>query len=555
MSSPATATTEAPDPRDPREGDAARKHPPAPAGRALRVWLPLGLLVTLFALLAAFVASQADAHGRSWDEGAQDWYGEAVYQWYATRGDNQTFMRAAPELQMPQHGPFFETMVAAAQHVFDGTDRWLVRSLVGGVAGILGVAGMALCGFELGGWWLALLAAAGLAAYPRYTGAIFNNSKDVPLAVAMIFLLWLTLRLARRWGDESRKRSFLLDSTLVGICLGAALAIRVNALLWLAILGLTALTWWLRHWRTMFATGAWRRALARQASAGIIIVGFAYVTMLALWPYAALYPVDGFIDSIRSMSKYGWTGTIQFEGNLIRADQLPSRYAPEWLIIGSPVATVVFGLAGAGFVGFDLVRGKLRDLRTLLPVGLLVIPLTSFVAMSPTLYNGLRHFLFVVPGLILLGAYGLVRLWILASPRRLLATGLVVVTLLTWAEVAVSSARLYPFEYMYFSPVVGGYANARDRFEGDYWGLCQNPALAWLVDHHAEYPASSPPTVGGLFDAAVRTPQGFAFSNTPDYFVTSPYYPAPPGYVPIHTVRVHGATLCSVLINPAFAPR
>lgn len=530
---------------------------PVPASRsgAHPVWaryLPMGLLAALFILLAAFVASQAQTHGRSWDEGAQDWYGEAIYQWYDTRGANLTFMQAAPELQMPQHGPFFEAVIAAAQHTFDGTDHWRVRSLVGGAAGILGIAGLALCGFELGGWWAAFLAAAGLALYPRYTGAMFNNSKDIPLAVAMIFLLWLTMRLARRWDSGNR---YLLDSALVGACAGAAMAIRVNAALWFGVLGLLAAGWWLRHGRA--AGRDWGRALARQAVAGVLIAGCAYLAMIALWPYVALYPVDGLIDSVRSMSRYEWTGVILFEGEQIRADQLPRRYAPQWLLIGSPLPTVLLGLLGAGFVGADLARGRRADARVLLAAGLFLVPLAVIMLMRPTLYNGPRHFLFVVPGLILLGVVGLIRLWRVLTARRqpLLAGGLVVLTVLAWAHVLVASARLYPFEYMYFSPVAGGYLGARDSYETDYWGVCQNPALTWLVEHHREFPASVPPTVGGLFDAAVRTPPGFAYSDSPDFFVSSPYYPMPPGYQPIHQVTVEGTTLCTVNINPALGPR
>jgi hypothetical protein len=536
----------------------AEDRPPALAQRPdrataafWRTYLPMGLLALLFLLLAVFVATQAGAHGRSWDEGAQDWYGEAVYRWYATSGADLTFMRAAPQLQMPQHGPFFETVVATAQHGFPDADHWHVRSIVGGVAGVLGVAGIALCGLELAGWWAAFLAAAGLAFYPRYTGAIFNNSKDIPLAVAMIFLLWLTLRLARRWAQGD---AYLLDSALVGACAGMAMSIRINAALWFGVLGLTAAGWWWRHRRTALADGAWRAALGRQAVAGVLIAGCAYLAMLALWPYVALRPVDGLIDSVRSMSAYDWTGVIAFEGRGVRADQLPRRYAPVWLVIGSPLPTVLLGAVGAGFVAADLARRRLTDARVLIAAGLLVVPLVVIVLMRPTLYNGPRHFLFVVPGLVLLGALGLIRLVaaLRRSPPAVVAA--VAAVALLWGQAVYASARLHPFEYMYFSPVVGGYPGARDGYETDYWSLCQNPALAWLVEHHRSYPTPTPPTVGGLFDPDVRTPPGFAASATPDFFVTNPYYPTPPGYLPIHRVTVHDTTLCAVTIRPDLRP-
>ena len=73
-------------------------------------------------------------------------------------------------------------------------------------------------------------------------------TKDIPLAVAMIFLLWLTLRLARRWATGD---AYLLDSALVGACAGMAMSIRINAALWFGVLGLAAAGWWWRHRRTV----------------------------------------------------------------------------------------------------------------------------------------------------------------------------------------------------------------------------------------------------------------------------------------------------------------
>jgi hypothetical protein len=194
----------------------------------------------------------------------------------------------------------------------------------------------------------------------------------------------------------------------------------------------------------------------------------------------------------------------------------------------------------------------------LLPAALLLAPIAAIVVMRPTLLNGPRHFLFAVPGLVLLGVLGLIRLWSLTraagTRRRALAAALVGVTVLAWAQTAVAAARLYPFEYTYFSPVVGGYLGAKDSYETDYWAQCQNPALRWLVANHHRYPTPSPPTVGGLFDEAVRTPPGFASgSPTPDFFLSSPYYEMPAGYPVIHTVMLEGEPLCTVNINPAYA--
>src|SRR5205085_11618143 len=131
----------------------------------------------------------------------------------------------------PQHGAAFETLVAAAQQVFG--HQWYTRAVVNGLAGVVGVVAILLCGLELGGWWTALLAALSLWLYPRFFGAIFNNSKDIPFASASILILWAVLMLVRQW---EIKRKYLLSSVLVGFLIGLADAVRIVALFWYVIL-------------------------------------------------------------------------------------------------------------------------------------------------------------------------------------------------------------------------------------------------------------------------------------------------------------------------------
>jgi hypothetical protein len=125
---------------------------PVPA-RCRRVPLPALLLGALLAALAVYVVAQRNAYPHTWDEPLQDWYGTAVLHWYLTGGHDLTFMHADKSLYMPEHGPFFETVVAAVQHVREhrlhAGHHWQSRALVcgmAGLAGIAGIAGIALCG-------------------------------------------------------------------------------------------------------------------------------------------------------------------------------------------------------------------------------------------------------------------------------------------------------------------------------------------------------------------------------------------------------------------------
>jgi 4-amino-4-deoxy-L-arabinose transferase-like glycosyltransferase len=533
--------------------------------------LPMLLLGVLFLLLMVFVATQAGAYGHAYDEIYQDSYGTAILRWYTTGGHDQSFLHFQVELHMPEHGPFFETIVALAQQLFG--HHWHTRAVVCGTAGVLGILGIALCGRELAGWWGGLVAALGLTLFPRYTGAIFNNSKDIPLTVAMIFVLWLSMRLFRRW--RGARRRLLLDSALLGFAIGAAASIRATGLIWFGVLAMFLAGWWLRHSHRVRARrrtgapaddtgvdgiGVWS-AIGRQATAAAIIGVAAYLAMLLLWPYVALHPASGLIDSIHLMSRYDWDGDVLLDGTEFRGGQIPWRYAPEWLLIGSPPVTVLGALLGLGFLLADAVRRRLPDPGTLLAGALLVVPVGTVMLLHSTLYNGLRHFLFAIPGMILLATTGLIRLFTILRRQRsvALAGALGAVLLLAQGEVIVETVRLRPLEYMYLSPVVGGFSGAHDRYETDYWSTCETLAVRWLHPRVHRYTSLPNPTIAGLIyatqDADVAPPLHAQDDPHADFVVSGPDGLPPAsrvvrdGYIRIYAVGIEGVSVCAVYLN------
>jgi hypothetical protein len=332
-----------------------------------------------------------------------------VLDWYRTGGSDDHFLDFPERQQMPQHGPLFETLVAGAQSTARGVsghaawaEPWHVRSVVTGLTGVVGIGLIGLCGVELGraarrmrraggsdpaaerddasAWWLGLVAAVGLALYPRYTGGMFNNSKDVPLAVAMVLVLWLTMRLARRW-VERPERLPVLDAILVGLALGAAMSIRVNALVWYGILGCLALGWLALRWRR----GRPDRLadLRRVVLTSALVAGTSYLSILAMWPYIFLNPVTGLPDAFASMSRYQWDNPILYGGEMVPAMHLPATYPLTWLWLGSPWLTVVLAVVGLGFVVADVARRRI-DAAPLLVAAAFVLPLLALVVLRPT---------------------------------------------------------------------------------------------------------------------------------------------------------------------------
>ncbi|MEH1124387.1 hypothetical protein [Micromonospora sp. CPCC 206061] len=176
------------------------------------------------------------------------------------------------------------------------------------------------------------------------------------------------------------------------------------------------------------------------------------------------------------------------------------------------------------------------------------MPVAAIVAANATVYNGLRHFLFVVPGMILLAMVATIRL----CRRTALVAVLAVILAAGHAEAAVAAARLHPFEYMYFSPLAGGYRGAHARYESDYWRACETPAARWLAVHYGEHTGDERPTVGGLLSHSreAALPDVFTEADAPRFWVDS-FHPGPreASYRPIHQVIVEGVVVCAVSVR------
>lgn len=514
--------------------------------------LPYYLLGLLFAGLAVFAAVGWRDHGRTFDEWMQDDYGQRVLQFYLTLGKDRSFMDMGEQIHMPEHGPAYEAFVALIQH-WTG-EIWNTRSIVGGIVGVLGIVFIALCGKELAGPWGAFTAAAGLTFYPRYTGAIFTNSKDVPFTAIMVLTLWLVLRMMRRW-NSSPRRFEVLDYAAVGAAIGLAAAIRVNALLWLGLLGLLALFYWVRHGRGLDSWRAVREQLGTQLGAALVIASSCYLVMTVTWPFLMVRPTTGLLDSVKMMAKYDWNNTVLFGGEQVSATALPWSYAPVWLIVGSPLPVVILSLAAIG-VGIWAFRRNVQ-----IPAGYLMcaayalIPLGLIIFMQATLYNGIRQFLYIVPGFILVASGLLIYVVrrLLAADRRTLAGALVALAVLGQAEAFVSSAEIYPYEYSYFSPLAGGYAEARHNYESDYWHSCATEAARWLGQHYQEYYTTEPTFQDEVnwntlteMEVPMMTPVG---DGNAIYLLS---VEPKEGYQEIHSVMVAGEPLCRVLIRDGY---
>src|SRR5262249_25940212 len=149
-----------------------------------------------------------------------------------------------------------------------------------------------------------------------------------------------------------------------------------------------------------------------------------------------------------------------------------------------PEIFVVLATAGAVLAFVNAAR---RDVAVPSRAALMLVataatlPIAITVVTRPAMYNGIRHFMFVVPPLAVLGGLAGARLLDRATQRGRAALA-VAAAVLTAALVppVVEMVRLHPYQYTYFNGVAGGVAGADGRYMLDFWGLSFKQAAAAL---------------------------------------------------------------------------
>jgi dolichyl-phosphate-mannose-protein mannosyltransferase len=419
-------------------------------------------------------------YGMGWDDYAHWKYGELLLSYY---GSGFTDLRAFSHYNLFYYGGGFDLAAAALGKLLP-MDIFEIRRLLGALVGIAGLVIVWRTARLLAGSVAGLIALTLLSTTSLYYGHMFINPKDIPFAVAMAFLLYVCVR---AFEEHPRPRPFTI--ALFGVALGLTVGTRVigGVAILFAAIGAAVLLF-----TEIKELGA-RTAIARMATlAGRLAFALplAYVVMALVWPWGALAPLNPF----RALQYYShfWEKPWQelFDGMLIAIPEMPRSYVPKLLLLKLPEGFLA--LAAAGLVGALVAvwRGNIEPWRRAALALLLataVLPIAVVVATRPVLYNGVRHFLFVIPPLaIIAGLAGAYIFGALAVRTHLAAAAAAALLAVSIGFSVYDLARMHPYQYAQFNRVAGGLRGADDRYMIDYWGLGLKEAAETLRDRLEE---------------------------------------------------------------------
>lgn len=497
-------------------------------------------IATILAISGLIVLVTYPSYGITNDEYLHVAYGETVIDWYKSLGEDT---RALEDDRTYYYGALFDASTEIVCRIFP-VDVYETKHLCNALLGLLGILAAYRIGDLLGGRTAGILAAVSLILAPRYYGHTFNNPKDIPFAV---FYLWSVYNIIRAL--ETFPRLSMSCAVWTGLAIGATLGIRVGGVFLFVYLGLFLGFAWL-----LFGKG--QRPIAfpiKQIAAAITV---AIVVMLLSWPMALVNPLYIPLEALTRFASFPESHWSFFDGEYINSLETPRSYLPTWLALTLP-EHILLGL----LLGLILIVADRKDIRLsratlqLIFLGFAaVFPFAYAVATKPSLYDGMRHFLFIVPPLCILSglawAHGIKTV---RSPVSSIIIGLAAVT---FTIASVEAVRLHPNQVVYFNRLVAGTVDrAWLNYETDYWRHAQKQALRWIADHRAKTYGRPVRVASKFVYNQHQLPDGVElvdFRASPDYYVGSTRYDEHkviPGEV-IHVIRAREAAELAYVIRP-----
>jgi hypothetical protein len=457
------------------------------------------LAMLVLAVVALIAALTFRDYGLGWDDYTHAEYADLLLRMYGS-GFKDTAALSFANLYM--YGGGFD-MAAALLHKVIPLELFETRRLLGAIIGVIGLAVTWRLGRRIGGPLAGLAALLLLALCPTFYGHMFMNPKDAPFAVAMAILMLGLVRLAEQYPNPSPR-------TILIVGLGAGLSIGCR------ILGGLALVYALVGFIPLLLEDA-RSHGAREAAHRFVHVVYVllpglilgYLVMGLIWPWSIMEPANPFHALTYFSSFFEKPWKEMFDGALVSVPDMPWSYLPTLFALQLP--EVLLGLLTAAVVGSLMslsrndVSGRRKTIFLMLTLAA-TLPLLIAMVKRPALYNGIRHFVFVIPPMTVLAgaAYAWGMNWLKENRRSWQPAAVAVFAfglLLPLSEMI----RLHPYQYTHFNHIAGTVRSADALFMLDYWGLAFKQASDGLRDQLDE--RQEVPPHGRKWKVAVCGPQ------------------------------------------------
>jgi hypothetical protein len=211
--------------------------------------------------------------------------------------------------------------------------------------------------------------------------------------------------------------------------------------------------------------------------------------MFSLWPFLWADPVSRLLAVLVHMSDNPTELAVLFRAEVFRANELPARYFPQMLVLTLTEPFVPLAFIGGLRMAWLMLKKRL-DWRVPLVLVLWFAPLAAYnIIKVPSMYDGIRHFFFMLPPLFMLTGMGME--WVSGVGcqvsgvrlRTLILNGLLIAVLLFPGMLGI--IRLYPYEYTYYNSLA---RQTYRVYENDFWLTCYREAIEWVRENEPGSP-------------------------------------------------------------------
>jgi 4-amino-4-deoxy-L-arabinose transferase-like glycosyltransferase len=326
--------------------------------------------------------------------------------------------------------------------------------------------------YRLASKWMksesALAASALFAFQPLIWGHAFINPKDIPFLTFFLGSIVFGFEMvdARKSlyqpFDVAQGKLPIANLLLASFFLGIATSIRILApfagilvLLYAFVQGITLSNLLKRPLIWLYAS---------------LSLGFAF----SVWPYLWLDPLQKFTEVFIFMSDNPTQLNVLFAGENYQAGEVPRRYFPTLFAFTLTEPTyllIAFGILRSFWKSNNKQRLTLSILLTWF-----VILVAYILLRRPAMYDGYRHFLFILPPLFVFAGFAFEYLF----DRLIQNWQRTAIAIFIFAFGFLPILQLHPYQYAYYNSFAGGVGGAFREYETEYWLTCYRESVLGL---------------------------------------------------------------------------
>lgn len=400
-------------------------------------------------------------YGITWDQSYRNDYGKAILNFYLSFFHDKSFLNMGFSYL---YGGFFD-VIAAVINRFSPFGEFETRHLLSALFGLGSIYGcwkitVYLSNTRAGFWASFLLITTSL-----FYGHMFQNPKDIPMATGYIWSIYYLIRYIKEY-------PYIRYSVFVklGFFLGMTLAIRIGSLILVVYWGLAQLITFLFHRKTLLKN---RSFILQLLFKNLLMLLICYGILWLFWPWIWDAPLIKPLQALKELTHFQWIGPVLFQGKFYMSNHLPWYYIPGYFWVQLPWLTSALFLITTGYFLFIFFfRKGFYNLWVWLIVFLIVcisFPVLYVIIRNSMIYDTVRHFLFIIPPMMVLVGIGIdIGLTLFAKKIQIIVLFFVSIGI-SIAFNIITMVQLHPYQYIYYNFFTGGLKTAVNRYETDYW--------------------------------------------------------------------------------------